>query len=228
MTTPHTLRITQWAAWAPSLITPDDWRAWAANPQPTLGDDMPDVSALPAMQRRRMNRMARMCYTVVQAIEGSADLPQIYCSRHGDLSRSTQLLHALAEKEPLSSTSFGLSVHNAAGAATSILQGNRQAITSIAAGKNGVRHAFYEVLSHLAEHPSVVLVVYDEVIPDFFQISGSPVFAYALLIERGTDTVLDFQTADDGVLPAELSVLAQIVQGHTTLKLGASSVGMHA
>jgi hypothetical protein len=225
MTTPHTLRITQWAAWAPNLVTQDDWRAWAQQPQSTLGDNMPDVSALPAMQRRRMNRMARMCYTVVQAIEGSADVPQIYCSRHGDLSRSTQLLHALAENEPLSSTSFGLSVHNAAGAATSILQGNRQAITSIAAGKDGVRHAFYEVLSHLAEHPSVVLVVYDEVVPDFYQIADTPVFAYALLIERGEGIALDFQAQDGSALPAELSVLAQVVQGQNILKLGARQDG---
>ncbi|MGB5108919.1 MAG: beta-ketoacyl synthase chain length factor [Formosimonas sp.] len=225
MTTPHTLRITQWAAWAPNLATQNDWRAWAQQPQSTSGDDMPDVSALPAMQRRRMNRMARMCYTVVQAIEGSADVPQIYCSRHGDLSRSTQLLHALAENEPLSSTSFGLSVHNAAGAATSILQGNRQAITSIAAGKDGVRHAFYEVLSHLAEHPSVVLVVYDEVVPDFYQIADTPVFAYALLIERGEGIALDFQAQDGSALPAELSVLAQVVQGQNILKLGARQDG---
>ena len=52
-----------------------------------------------------------------------------------------------------------------------------------------------------------------------------PVFAYALLIERGEGTALDFQAQDGSALPAELSVLAQVVQGQNILKLGARQGG---
>jgi hypothetical protein len=216
------IHIKQWAAWAPGIYTPEQWTAWAQKPQATCGDDVPNVSDLPAMQRRRMNRLSKMCYVVTQAIEGSAHLPQIYCSRHGDLLRSTQLLEQLAQNEPLSSTSFGLSVHNAAGASVSILQQNTQPITSIAAGKNGIKQAFYEVLSHLVQYTSVVLIVYDDEVPVIYQLKQTPVFAYALLIERGDSVTLDFTHSSHNALPAELFVLAQIIQKSDTLKLSTS------
>lgn len=215
-----TVHIEQWAAWAPTIDTPEAWANWANNPLITQGDEMPDVSSLPAMQRRRMNRLCRMCYNVVQQINNSSQLPQIYCSRHGDLIRSTQLLSDLANAQPLSSTSFGLSVHNAVGGAVSILQGNTQAITSLAAGENGVRHAFYEVLSHLVEFPEVILVVYEDVVPDVYQVDNSAVFAYALHIKRGDTTELHFnQSEPDSNLPLELTVLSAIINGSKTLNL---------
>lgn len=221
----YSITIKQWHAWAPNRITDHDWQQWAQKPVLTVGEGMPDVSVLPAMQRRRMNRLARMCYTVVQAIEGSAGLPQIYCSRHGDLARSTDLLLQLAQKEPLSAASFGLSVHNAAGAAVSILQGNTQPVTSIAAGQDGVRQAFYEVLAHLHEYPQVLLVVYDDVLPMMYQESASPVFAYALLIERGQRVELNFQARPTNLeLPLELSVLAQVVRNERQLNLSAKAL----
>lgn len=215
-----TIHIEQWAAWAPTIIHNEEWAVWAKHPSLTHGDDMPDVSTLPAMQRRRMNRLCRMCYTVVQKIHNASTLPQIYCSRHGDLIRSTQLLTDLANTEPLSSTSFGLSVHNAVGGAVSILQGNTQPITSLAAGDNGVRHAFYEVLSHLVEFPEVILVVYEEAVPAVYQIKNSPVFAYALHIKRGNSTELKFHSSStDTDFPLELTVLSEVINGSKTLNL---------
>lgn len=216
-----TVDIKQWAAWAPNIESQADWRNWAAKPYNTTGDAMPDVSALPPMQRRRMNRLSRMCYSVVQQIENSTNLPQIYCSRHGDLTRSTQLLQDLAQGEPLSSTSFGLSVHNAVGGAVSILQGNTQPITSVAAGENGIRHAFYEALSNLSEFPEVILVVYEELTPELYKLDDNVVFAYALHLKRGQSTELNFRANHDSkALPiAELDVLAQIINGNAILNL---------
>ena len=214
-----TLDIIQWAAWAPTIETQDDWENWANKPCMTYGNEMPDVSSLPAMQRRRMNRLSRMCYSVVQQIDSSAHLPQIYCSCQGDLTRSSQLLSDLARSEPLSSTSFALSVHNAVGGAVSILQGNTQPITSVAAGENGIRHAFYEVLSHLVEFPELILVVYEEVVPELYAIKNSPVFAYALHIKRGHSIELNFNQSAAARSPflSELDILSQIIQGLSTL-----------
>ncbi|EPN11963.1 hypothetical protein A249_11367, partial [Pseudomonas syringae pv. actinidiae ICMP 18804] len=50
-----TFNIARWQAWAPGLASADDWQQWSLNP--TLletSDAAPDVSFLPAMQRRRL------------------------------------------------------------------------------------------------------------------------------------------------------------------------------
>ena len=57
--------IAQWRAWAPGLDSVDAWRDWCQ--APTLlaqSDAAPDVSFLPAMQRRRLSRLARMAFSV--------------------------------------------------------------------------------------------------------------------------------------------------------------------
>ncbi|MBX8507297.1 beta-ketoacyl synthase chain length factor, partial [Pseudomonas lijiangensis] len=60
-----TFNIAQWRAWAPGLTSVDDWQQWSRNPTLLQSSDAaPDVSFLPAMQRRRLSRMARMAFTV--------------------------------------------------------------------------------------------------------------------------------------------------------------------
>ena len=57
--------IDRWQAWAPGLVSTDDWTDWAREPcELESGDAQPDVSFLPAMQRRRLSRLARMVFAV--------------------------------------------------------------------------------------------------------------------------------------------------------------------
>ena len=49
------------------------------------------------------------------------DLPIVFSSRHGDLPKTSTLLADLADKNALSPTAFGLSVHNAIPSLFSIL-----------------------------------------------------------------------------------------------------------
>ena len=206
-----------WSAWAPGITTPHAWQTWAEAPTLPLSEGIPEVNDIPAMQRRRMNRLSKMAYVVAQGIEYSAQIPQIFCSRHGDLARTIELLQQLAQNEPLSSMHFALSVHNAVGGGVSILQGNHSPISSISAGKNRIGAAILEALNHLVEYDHVVLIVYDELMPDMYQAlerSTEGPYAYALLIAHGNDYNVQWQDNDTtdainhSVLPPDLQFLA--------------------
>ncbi|SDR34561.1 Beta-ketoacyl synthase, N-terminal domain [Pseudomonas cannabina] len=75
-----TFNIARWHAWAPGLASVDDWRQWSHHP--TLletGDEAPDVSFLPAMQRRRLGRMARMAFAVGWPLKSRFHQPSSVC-----------------------------------------------------------------------------------------------------------------------------------------------------
>jgi hypothetical protein len=216
--------IAQTAAWAPDLTTPAAWLAWAKSPYLPNVDGTPDVPEIPAMQRRRMNRLSRMAYVVTQAIENSAHLPQIFCARHGDLDRTVKLLQQLATHEPLSSSNFALSVHNAVAGGVSILQNNTQPITSLAAGQNRIGAAMIEALNHLVEYEQVVLVVYDDMMPEMYHALNQPrhaPYAFALKITRGNQYALNWQTAHqtdtNAPLPNDLAFLAFVLNQQSAL-----------
>ena len=96
-----TFNIAQWRAWAPGLDSVDDWHAWCH--APTLlpaSDAAPDVSFLPAMQRRRLSRLARMAFSVGWPLaEGLQDLPLVFISRHGETPRTLDILSDLANDQ---------------------------------------------------------------------------------------------------------------------------------
>src|SRR5690606_31159104 len=104
----------------------DDWAGWAVAPGPLADDGQPDVSFLPAMQRRRLSRLARMAFAVATPLtEGQPPMPLVYASRHGETPRTFAILSDLARQEALSPTQFSLSVHNAVIGLWSILQNDR-------------------------------------------------------------------------------------------------------
>lgn len=183
--------IEHWRAWAPGLHSEDDWRAWSARPFVAIQDDAhPDVSFLPALQRRRLSPLARMAMQVAWPLaEGHERLPLIFASRHGETPRTYALLRDLAQGEPLSPTQFSLSVHNAIIGQWSILRGDTSEMTALAAEGDGFEQAVLEATGLLAEGaPAVLLVVAEERPPEIYQpfIHDVP-FSYsmALLLTPG-------------------------------------------
>lgn len=157
--------IAQWRAWAPGLESADDWRTWCR--QPTLlarSDAAPDVSFLPAMQRRRLSRLARMAFSVGWPLaEGLQQLPLVFVSRHGETPRTLDILSDLANDEPLSPTQFSLSVHNAVIGLWSILRNETSEMTALAAAGDGLEHGMLEAAALLNEGaPAVLLIITEE------------------------------------------------------------------
>lgn len=174
--------IRQWAAWAPGLENPEAWYRWACGETAIHGDGMPRAAAIPPMLRRRAGLLGRMALDAAYAaIRGREMIPAVFCSRHGDLGRTCEMLMALAQKEALSPTAFSLSVHNAIGALFSIAAGSHVPFTAIAGGRDGVVGGIIEACGQLADgEREVLLVVYDEPLPMIYQpYRDEPEFAYA-------------------------------------------------
>ncbi len=217
--------VSQWAAWAPGLTTPEAWRAWAAaTPVCPQGRETPPLTEVPAMARRRVERLGRPAYQVAQWCAGEQKgLPLVFASRHGDAGRGSDLLHALARREPLSPTSFALSVHNAVGAQFSIIRGETSNVTAIANGIFTTEAGVLEAVMLLADAPEVLLVVYDAGPPDFYKAFWSEPeadFAWAWRLKRGSELTLETiesQPTPMEPLPHCLSVLRFFLGGEKAL-----------
>jgi hypothetical protein len=155
------------AAWAPGVETQEAWLEWAHSDRAIAGDSEPGVRAMPPMLRRRAGILGKMALEVAyQCLGDRSAVPTIFCSRHGEVSRSVELLTDLANNVPLSPTSFGLSVHNATGGLFSIARKDQASNIALAAGKSSVEHAVIEACGLLADgESSVLLVVYDCPLP---------------------------------------------------------------
>lgn len=182
-------RIEQWRAWAPGLDRPQAWLEWAQAPVVVAdADEQPPCLSLPPMQRRRLSRLARMTMEVASPLCGEDEqLPFVFGSRHGETTRTLALLDDVNNRQPLSPTQFGLSVHNAIAGQWSILRGQRGESVAIAGEADTFEHAMLEAAALLAAGaPSVLAVVAEEKPPAVYDgwIADVP-FSYALALRLG-------------------------------------------
>ena len=234
-------RVTQWAAWAPGLETHAAWQAWAQTPVLPTGDAMPALPEVPAMQRRRIDRLGRMAvqvaYWCAQAEE--AGVPLVFASRHGDVKRSLELLQQQAQGEPMSPTQFGLSVHNAIAALYSIVRGQRGNYLALAAGKATAAAALIEAAGLLADGaPEVLVVVYDACLPAAYasfvdEAQADHAWCWRVRMDgEGTRVSLAWQPAMDAAgtvspLPANLDVLRFFLAGAAACTQGTDGLRWH-
>ena len=183
-------RLEGWRAWAPGLDSTEDWLAWAQSPHkvPDDAQAQPSCAFLPALQRRRLSRLARMTLETAWPLCGDAEqLPFVFGSRHGETSQTLALLSDVADRQPLSPTRFGLSVHNAIAGQWSILRGQRGESAAIAGEADTFEHAVLEgALQLAAGAPSALVVVAEELPPPAYAqwIADVP-FSYAVALRLG-------------------------------------------
>lgn len=223
--------IESFCAWAPGLSSTEAWQAYFVAPH-TLPDETADVSFLPAMQRRRLSPLARAAfYASYHCLQGETDCPAIYCSSRGELQRAESILMDIARGEDMSPTAFGLSVHNAIGGQSSILFGNKEPMFAVAPMEQDYLSAFVDALGHLNEgKASVLLVFYEEALPDFFAPYCNDAdfpYALALKITRPKHDLpslqLDFveqANQDEQAMPSLLKLVRFMVQSQDELHLG--------
>jgi len=185
--------IVDWAAWAPGLSERSQWLGWAEAPYLPHGGDTPALAEVPAMQRRRIERLGRMAIQTACWCEdgqgADSDVPLVFASRHGDVARSMDLLGSLAASEPLSPTGFGLSVHNAIAALYSIARGHRGNYLALAAGQATVEAACLEAVALLADGAREVrVVVYESPLPEVYATFADerPVLRLVLAFDRAS------------------------------------------
>ena len=149
------------------------------------------------MLRRRLDRHGRMALATAWACaEGLDSVQFVFASRHGDLSRTLELLTALGNKDMLSPTSFSLSVHNSTAGLFSIARGDRAAATAMAAGSDTLGLCMLEGANMIAEGAEHVLVCYaDDVLPPPYRpymagVKARNPFSISLLLSRAADAPL--------------------------------------
>jgi hypothetical protein len=183
------------------------------------------------MLRRRAGFLGKMALEVAYRCLGmTTDVPMVFSSRHGEASRSVDLLSELASDAPLSPTSFALSVHNATAGLFSIARGDHASASALAARRSSVEHAVIEACGLLAEdQPRVLLVVYDCALPPVyssFQDCHEQPFAWAWLMQppSGEFVALSWSPApreacrDGEQLPGGLAVLRFYLRKEGTLQ----------
>lgn len=199
-----TFNIARWRAWAPGLASADEWEQWSRTPTRLQdSNEAPDVSFLPAMQRRRLGRMARMAFAVGWPLsDGHERMPLVFVSRHGETPRTFDILRDLAAHEPMSPTQFSLSVHNAVIGLWSILRGETSEMTALAAAGDGLEYGAFEAAALLAEGaPAVLLVVTEEQPPHAYArwIDDVPFpYAVGLLLTPGNEWQLSLNIDTQG------------------------------
>ena len=193
--------IARWQAWAPGVADPAAWRAWLPAGECPDPGALPDVSYLPGLLRRRLDRCGRMALaTAWPCSEGVESVQSVFASRHGTLERTVELLDAINRAEALSPTSFSLSVHNSNAGLFSIARSDRGASTAMAAGEDSLGLGLLEGANLIAAGARYVLVCYaDDTMPAPYagavpESSHHP-FAVSLLLTQPGETALNGRLA---------------------------------
>ena len=225
----QTFDISDWQAFAPGLDTRAAWIAWANAPMPPRGSQSPPLPEMPPMQRRRVEQLGRMALQVGYWCQQAEDasIPLVFASRHGDLSRTYDMLRTLARGEPLSPTNFGLSTHNAIAAQYGIARKHTGNCLAVSAGAATAEAAVTEAIGLLADGAAEVLVVvYDGQVPAAYQsFNDEPDADYAWAVRlvgtggAGFSLALVSETTDavPSDLPHGLQVLHFLIGGAAAL-----------
>ena len=217
-----------WSAFAAGLEDQTAWREWARAPWLPTGDAMPALTEMPAMQRRRVERLGRAALQVAWRCQddGADAMPMVFATRHGDLERTHRMLAELARDEPLSPTQFGLSTHNAIAAQYSIARGLQGNYLAVSAGHATPEAAVTEALGLLADGaPAVLVVVCDDALPgDYAAYADEPgtlhAWAWRIVPPRQGLPQLSLRAGEPArsdALPHALDVLRFFLAGEPAL-----------
>lgn len=178
--------VLRWHAASTRLADEAAWRAWAQGTlaPADLPDVPPDVSFLPALQRRRLGLLSRLFFAAAwPLLDDAAHCPLVLVSHDGEINRGFELWSALYGTGDVSPTSFGLSVHNALAGQWSMARGDMSEHTALAADEEALEIGILEACGLLREGAEHVLLVFaDEALGEQYDVRGvsRPPFAHAL------------------------------------------------
>lgn len=186
------------------LASDADWLCWTENDHKWL---TPSVAVahdlIPPMARRRMSTLSKIAVQSAIAISLEQEIDYIiFSSRHGELTRTVQLLQDILAGEDASPTAFSQSVHNTAAGLYTILTKQAIPVSSLSAGENTFPSALIEASSYLAQNPShqVLVVDFDQPVPDVYHPFTNENFegyAVAMLLTQGDNYQLSWTARSD-------------------------------
>lgn len=216
------LQIESWNAIAPGLDNCQAWTQWIRDPVPidaSLGKL--DLSAVPAMLRRRFNTLGKCVMAAALPLVEEIDaIPGIFASRHGDTELSLAMLSDIGREEPMSPTNFSLAVHNAISGLFTIARKDTSEVTAIAAMEDLVLQTLFEAVGQLQHRERVLCVIYDIPLPEFYRQHANDAgeafpFAVAMILARSgaAGLALEFTSEANGAnAGAEESEFLRLMQ----------------
>lgn len=171
--------------------------------------DVPQLSYLPSLFKRRLSQVTKMTIQAVHdLLEAEPELDKahtkmVFGSYRGELSYAFKVNHQYAEDGTVMPATFSLSVHNAAIAEATIAFGLTGGYATVYPDQDD----FYSILQAAAapvlsgDEEQVIFAFGDERIPDAYKdvaIAGKPAagrkpFAFAALLSRTDGKALDIE-----------------------------------
>jgi hypothetical protein len=172
-----------------------------------------------------------MLHVAQDCAAGVPNLRLVFASQHGELDYTVSMLKALAAREPLSPTTFSLSVHNAAAGMFSMLRADPAASTALAAGGETLGHALMEAYCQLDADPErpVLMVYADGPLPaEYSEFAERPQSARALavLLSRGASRTASVE-AEAADAPPSIEAQADSFMQHLVGNRPGSWTGGH-
>jgi len=166
------LEVDSWSFWSPEADDPRAWLKHWQRPGAQPADRDPPAELIPPMQRRRSSRLTKMALaTALQVAKDASFDYSIFCSQHGEIVRTRDILSSINSGVEISPTAFSQSVHNTSSGLFTILQTSNAPSMSMGSGANSFAHGWLEAQAYLAGNPAhrVLLVDFDELLPKEYQ-----------------------------------------------------------
>ncbi len=180
-------------------FTLQHWCLWQSEETPLTdhwpgGEVLPynggsaDVGFLPMMQSRRLSPLARAaCAVAHHCRQQSGDMPSVFFSCHGESQYYFEMLDGIAAREDVSPSRFSLCVHNAIAGLSSLHSTSFQPYVSLSGGTEGLFAAFLEAAGLLLEAPQVLVVCYEQPLPEAYRAylaTSKTTWALAMVLSR--------------------------------------------
>ena len=166
------LEVDSWSFWSPEADDPGAWLKHWQQPDAEPVDRDPPTELIPPLHRRRSSRLTKMALaTALQVANEEPFDYSIFCSQHGEIVRTWDILSTISSDTEISPTAFSQSVHNTSSGLFTILRSSNAPSMSMGSGANSFAHGWLEAQAYLAGNPThrVLLVDFDEVLPTEYQ-----------------------------------------------------------
>ncbi|HRM29160.1 MAG TPA: beta-ketoacyl synthase chain length factor [Acinetobacter johnsonii] len=145
-----------------------------------VDQELSAIEHIPAMQRRRLSRLAKLALNSAMQTLATRKVDYIvWASQYGDEAKTLNILEDVLREQTPSPTQFSTSVHNAISGLYSILCQDATPATSLAGSWNDGLIEAYAWLKTRPEARQVLLVYYDEALPDIYA-EHQPFAAFAM------------------------------------------------
>ena len=145
-----------------------------------VDQELSAIEHIPAMQRRRLSRLAKLALNSAMQTLATRNVDYIvWVSQYGDEAKTLNILEDVLSEQTPSPTQFSTSVHNAISGLYSILCQDATPATSLAGSWNDGLIEAYAWLKTRPEARQVLLVYYDEALPDIYA-EHQPFAAFAM------------------------------------------------